>query len=332
MATESAAPRTRQRWSTADVESRHALAYWVDTICKSFLEIDIESPQRHHFHGRLDQLDLGPATLYLVEADTQTVRRTRTRITQSRYAGYFLLHLRAGQLGLQQYGRESRIDAGDCVLIDCGAPYQLECLPTTRSVALRLPEGWLQTWIPTPQTLAGLPLRAGSGWGAALSAALTALDTDEELALPASAVAEQIAALLALAAGPNMHARTAGDQLFNRVRRTIRDRCHESGLSPGMVADDVGVCKRYLHYLCANAGTTFRNELMRMRLDAAHRLLSDRRYDQLSIGEVTARCGFVEPSHFARRFRQAFGHGPSEFRAVSNEAIQPLRGTTGMSK
>ncbi len=66
----------RQCWSTADVDSRHALAYWVDTICKSFLEIDIESPAHDHFHGRLDQSDLGPATLYLVEADTQTVRRT----------------------------------------------------------------------------------------------------------------------------------------------------------------------------------------------------------------------------------------------------------------
>jgi len=321
----------RQRWSTADVESRHALAYWVDTICKSFLEIDIDSPQRHHFHGYLDQFELGPATLYRVEADTQTVRRTRARINHSRYVGYFLLHLRSGQLALQQYGRESRINAGDCVLIDCGAPYRLECLPTTRSVALRFPEQWLRNWIPTPESLAGLPLRAGSGWAAALSAALTALDTDEELALPASIVAEQIAALLALVAGPDLQARTASSHLFNRVRRTIRDRCHESGLSPGMVADDVGVCKRYLHYLCADAGTTFRKELMRMRLDAAQRLLSDKRYEVLSIGEVSARCGFMEPSHFARRFRQAFGHGPSEFRAVRGD-VQPLRGTMGISK
>ena len=46
----------RQCWSTADVESRHALAYWVDAICKSFLEIDIDSPERQHFHRRLDAL------------------------------------------------------------------------------------------------------------------------------------------------------------------------------------------------------------------------------------------------------------------------------------
>src|SRR5262249_24069603 len=75
----------RQRWSTAAAEARDALAYWVDTICKSFLEIDIDSPQRDHFHAQLEETELGPAMLYIVEADTQTVRRTPARIAHSRY-------------------------------------------------------------------------------------------------------------------------------------------------------------------------------------------------------------------------------------------------------
>src|SRR5687768_9974096 len=70
----------RQRWSTTDVESRHALAYWVDTVCKSFLEIDIDSPDRNRFQARLDQAEFGPATLYRIEAGTQTISRTPARI------------------------------------------------------------------------------------------------------------------------------------------------------------------------------------------------------------------------------------------------------------
>lgn len=306
----------RRRWSTSDVESRHALAYWVDTICSSFLEIDIDSPDRHDFHGQLTQSELGPATLYLVENATQTVRRTRARIARSRYAGYFLLQLRAGRLNFQQYGRESTIESGDCVLVDCSAPYRLDCLPVTRSVVLRFQQDWLLNWVPAPESLAGRPLRAGSGWSNALCAALQNLgtDSDEELALPAGTVAEQIAALLALAGGPDTHASTGSEKLFQRIQRTIRDRCHESGLNPGDIAAHHGISKRYLHYLCAQSSTTFRNELMRVRLEAAHRLLGDKRFDSLSVSEVAARCGFLEPSHFARRFRQAHGHGPTEFR------------------
>jgi len=308
----------RQCWTTADVDSRHALAYWVDTICKSFLEIDIESPARDRFRARLDQSALGPAALHLVEADTQTVRRTPARIAHSRYDGYFLLLLRAGQLRFYQYGRASCIEAGDCVLVDCSAPYRVECLHRTRSVALRFPRDWLRNWLPAPESVAGHPLRAGTGWSTALSAALANLDTgrNEKLALPEDVVAEQIAALLALAAGPDTRVAKGSEKLVDRIRRTIRERCHEAGLTPGAIADDHGISKRYLHYLFAHVDSTFGNELMRTRLDCAHRLLSDARYSALPVSEVAARCGFLEPSHFARCFRKAHGVSPTEFRSV----------------
>ena len=307
----------RQRWSTADVDPRQALAYWVDTICKSFLEIDIDSPSRDGFRARLDQSDFGPATLHLVEAEPQTIRRTPQRIAHTRYEGYFLLQLRAGELRFQQYGRDSRIEVGDSVLIDCNAPYRLECLHTTRSMALRFPRDWLRNWIAAPESLVGRPLRSGAGWSNALSAALANLDIerDEALALPEGVVAEQIAALLALAAGPDGHVSSGSEKLLNRIRRTIRDRCHETGLTPTAIADAHGISKRYLHHLFANTDTTFGNELMRMRLECAHRLLSDTRFAALTVSEVAARCGFLEPSHFARRFRKAHGAGPVEFRA-----------------
>jgi AraC-like DNA-binding protein len=308
----------RQRWSTADVESRHALAYWVDTICNSFLEIDIDSPRRHQFRARLEQTGLGPATLNLLEADAQTIRRTPARIAHSRYAGYFLLRLRAGRLRFQQYGRDAGIEAGDCVLVDCNAPYRLECLASTRTVALRFPRDWLRNWIPAPENLAGRPFRSETGWSATLSSALANLDTDreQELALPEGVVAEQIAALLALAAGPETHVTRSSEKLLKRICRTIRDRSHEAGLTPGAIAEAHGISKRYLHYLFAHTDSTFGDELMGMRLENAHRLLSDVRFSALTVSEVAARCGFLEPSHFARRFRKAYGAGPMEFRAT----------------
>jgi AraC-like DNA-binding protein len=128
-------------------------------------------------------------------------------------------------------------------------------------------------------------------------------------------VAEQVAALLALAAGPETHATSVTDKLLVRIRRTIRERCHEPDLNPSAVADAHRISKRYLHHLCARSSTTFCLELMRVRLELAHRIMSDARYDKLPISEVAAQCGFVEPSHFAKRFRKVFGVGPTQFRA-----------------
>jgi AraC-like DNA-binding protein len=307
-----------RRWSTVDVEPRHALAYWVDTICRTFLEIDIESPETGSFEAQLDSAEFGPGHLYLVQARTQRVRRTPARIARSTsgHAYALLMQLRQGNAVFRQHGRECDLAAGDCVVVDCGEPYSLDCLDATRSVVMRFPEAWLSAWIPSTAAVAARRFRATDRWGNALSAAVANLETlpDADLALPSGVVAEQIAALLALAAGPTVRATNPSDRLLKALQQELRERCHEPGLAPGPIAERHGISPRYLHLLFARAGTTFGNELMRHRLQCAHRLLSDRRYSSLPITEIAARCGFAEPSHFARRFRQTFAVGPSEFR------------------
>jgi AraC-like DNA-binding protein len=104
------------------------------------------------------------------------------------------------------------------------------------------------------------------------------------------------------------------DKLFRQLCNALRERCFEADLSPTQFAASQGISRRYLYLLFARAGTTFGEALMRLRLEAAHRLLSDRRCDELTVLEVASRCGFAEPSHFARRFRGAYGLGPLEFR------------------
>jgi AraC-like DNA-binding protein len=137
---------------------------------------------------------------------------------------------------------------------------------------------------------------------------------EADLKLPAGTVADQLAGLVALAAGPEAQAARPQERLYRQLHAALRERCLEADLSPAQFAASHGISRRYLHLLFARAGTTFGGELMRLRLEAARRLLSDRRCDALTVLEVASRCGFAEPSHFARRFRGAYGLGPLEFR------------------
>jgi len=122
---------------------------------------------------------------------------------------------------------------------DCHHPYALDCLPTTRTVALRFKQDWLDNWLPSAARLAAQPFRPHEGWNAALSHALANLENvpEEQLALPPGVVAEQIAALFALAAGPGAQVSTPSSKLLARLKQTIRDRCLEPDLSPGAVAE-----------------------------------------------------------------------------------------------
>jgi AraC-like DNA-binding protein len=53
--------------------------------------------------------------------------------------------------------------------------------------------------------------------------------------------------------------------------------------------------------------------------------LGDRRCADAPIGDIAARCGFAEASHFARRFRSAFGFAPSDYRRRLRREDVPIQ-------
>ena len=306
-------PVPARHWSTDEVPDR-PFSYWVDTVCDRFLELDIDSPVREHFRARLDQTDLGPASASWLSADAQRVRRTRTKIARS-HPSFLLMQLRAGRVQIRQAGCITPLRPGECVLLDGSQPYEAEFPEPTRSCVLQLSDQWLRTWVSCPERLVPRPF-GGTGWSAALCAAVASLDIHscDHLALPRGEVADHIAGLLKLALGPELQDTIDSQHLRQRLMRTVRDGLADPGLSPATVAAQHGISVRTLHYTFAATGTTFIAELMRARLLRAREMLGDPRTRDLAVVEVAARCGFTDPSHFARRFRRQFAVAPLEFR------------------
>jgi AraC family transcriptional regulator, positive regulator of tynA and feaB len=301
-------------WAAGGVE-RRALTYWADTVCDRFLELDTELPGRGQPRAS-DQLDFGPATLSFVGATSPQIRRTPARIAQARHPNptFFLVQFRVGHGTLRQRGRDLHIRTGECALIDGTQPYDLECPQTLSAAILRMPDAWLRRWVPNPENASPTVLSQGD-WSSALCAAMASLrpETCGDLALPRSAVAEQIASLLALAVGKAAAAESPRS-LLHALIGTLCDRLEEADLSPLTVAAQHGISKRTLHYAFAAAGTTFVEQLMQLRLERAREILSDARQAAPRIEDVATRCGFTDPSHFARRFRQKYSHAPLQYR------------------
>lgn len=314
------APMSRH-WSTSAVSQQQALAYWVDTVCDQFLELEIDTPVRSCFHACLDQVELGPATANFLEAETQLVRRTKAKIARMHSPMFMLMQLRVGSVRFKQQGREVRVGPGECVFIDGTEPYELECPHLTKAVALRLPGDWLRGWLAQPEQYAARLFTAG-GWSSALCAAVASLEVDscDQLALPRDAIADPIVTLLKMAIGPEREASPQQPLLFNRLLRTLQNRFHEPDLSPLHVAAEHGISARSVHYAFARTGTTFVERLMELRLKRGRDMLSDGHLFDLPVAEVAARCGFADPSHFARRFRKRFGQSPLEFRTAVTRA------------
>jgi AraC family transcriptional activator of tynA and feaB len=306
-----------QSWSTEHLQPGMALSYWRDVICENLLQMHIQSAQEGSFFGHIEKHAFGPIKANFISVSEQKVWRERTAACNAKDHLFHLIHVRKGVQLIEQYGRSLKVEAGDCLLIDCLAGFEFDFPMGVEALVLEIRRDWLRGWLPAPEDAAARLIDGRSGWGATLASALGNVTptTVGAWGLPPTVMAEQIVSLLALATAhddpsPTTHKRA----LLRRVKESIRERCHESDLDPARVAAALGLSRRYVHLLFASAGTTFTEELYACRLNRAQRLLSDKRFDGLGIAEIAWNCGFSEPSHFARRFRERFGSPPSAYR------------------
>lgn len=138
--------------------------------------------------------------------------------------------------------------------------------------------------------------------------------------------AETLDAMMKGAAVPHYH-RTVHSRVITRastdatavndpfVARAIAKACRNPGddLTIETLAREVGCSKRTLQMrVMKELGTTIGDEVARLRLTEALRLLMS---TNRSIAEIAHACGFCGASHLGLRLREVYGKTPSEIRA-----------------
>jgi AraC family transcriptional activator of tynA and feaB len=112
------------------------------------------------------------------------------------------------------------------------------------------------------------------------------------------------------------------DKLFARIRGLVKDGFADPDFGPREVAAVAGISLRYLQKLFTARSTTCSEFIYSLRLDHAARLLHRRA--SLGTGqplrEIAYTCGFRDYTHFARKFRNRFGHSPGDRAHASGRA------------
>jgi signal transduction histidine kinase/DNA-binding response OmpR family regulator len=130
----------------------------------------------------------------------------------------------------------------------------------------------------------------------------------------------RIAAQLALdaAASRNDIPESADGAFLNRVYDTIRQHAHEQEFSVERLAKELALSRMHLYRrLNAIVRKSPADLLMEYRLERAAELLAAQ---SGTVSEIAYGLGFKSVSHFTRRFRERFGHTPSEHRSKHRAA------------
>lgn len=309
---------SRHLISTAGVPERDRLAFWAEAVCGTLLEVKVETKAGPAFSGAIETHEVGPLSLYFFKFGDGFVARTHQGISRSKLSEFYLVQPRHRAARFNQFDRKFDLAPGACVLIDSRYPFTIDHLADQDMLAVAIPTDWLLTWLPAPEEALAMQWVPGKGWGGILAAALANLTPSSTANLPVapSVLCDQLGALVAMAAADNscppVRVRST---LLDRLQNTLKAAYDHVALCPAEVARHHGISLRYLHLQFAAGGTTFGADLLRIRLENAVRILGDPRYDRLPVAEIAVRCGFGNPSHFARRFRERYGRSPTERRS-----------------
>jgi AraC-like DNA-binding protein len=246
---------------------------------------------------------------------TYRYERTRRAIRRAGTDWYCALFQVAGRSAVTQNEHTVQLAAGDVGLLDGARP------------STRLSENgsqWLSIYLPRHPLISHLgyePQACLYGRGGTLAArvlhqlVLDGIGDDEFTAATAGphmrlALYDLLGALFA-PSDPGPVSRHA-DRLFARIRNVIKDRCADPDFGPAKIAAETGISLRYVQKLLTARGCTCSGLVYSIRLDHAAHLLERRASlgTGQRLGEIAYACGFRDYTHFARRFRDRFGHAP----------------------
>ena len=105
---------------------------------------------------------------------------------------------------------------------------------------------------------------------------------------------------------------TSRRQALARVSEYVRKHLADPDLSVNTVAAATSLSPDYLvHWLRKETGNTFAEAVLEQRMHKARSLLTG---GTQSVGDIARQCGFADEAYFSRRFRQAHGLPPGQYR------------------
>ncbi|WP_198347419.1 helix-turn-helix domain-containing protein [Nocardia terrae] len=310
---------------TDDMPAQDRLAAITEAVHAAAAPHHVIAEPGQPIRARFEAWDFGGAGIYrIVRSSGIRMVRTAPQIRRGPSPA-FVVALRERGVAYRNCGEvQDRIEPGQLFAVDMNAPFDIGWRRTGAHTALMVPLDALAMSAETVRrgvgNLPASPLYSVmSGFIASMVASADELGADAAGREIAAACTEMVRALLASAVGKGAADGGAipAELLLTQIREYIRANLADPELGAESIARAHSISLRQLYKLCASAGVSLEQSIIANRLERVRAELSSPAHSHLSIASVAGRWGFRDPSHFARRFRAAYGITPREWRQAS---------------
>ena len=293
-----------RRLSTADVAPSQALDYYAASMQAEPVPMSVQCSSRAHFHAAAESTRFGQAELLRMVGSAHRVVRGRSELARSERRLFNLLINRLAPWQLVQRGL-NHLRAADAIIIDSAYAHEFD-VGTYEFINVAMTEEFMALWLADPTVLTARRLDKAGRWTAPLASfvsQLTAEFTAGRCTLPEGVMANQLGALLMLAASdisPGDHGLLPSELgLHDRIIECLRERLSDVALTSTEIADSLSIEERTLHRVLAANGETFATQLLGLRLREADGVEATPSGNKLSADAMARSVGFLDARRLA---------------------------------
>jgi AraC-like DNA-binding protein len=313
-------------FSTADVHPRDRFSYWHEIACERIVKHNSVPACRPTFEAALAAGTLADVGLLQFENSPMNIARTARQVAQATDDDLFICRQISGILRLEQNGRSLALESGDFTLVDPLIPYAGRFCINSKLLVLKVPRRSLEARVGKTPGLVARALKP-SAPEAGLTSSFLAMLPDyagRTRADAAAIIADQVLDLMAVSLMALMGAQaprvsSAHALVAMKLRATIEARLTDPALDPATVAAAAGISVRYANVVLARQGTSIMRLVQSRRLSRCRIALEDPLQSHRTLSEIAYGWGFSDMTHFSRKFKEAYGILPSDFRTLAKQ-------------
>lgn len=311
------------RWASASLPERDRGGAWLDTLERVYGPCDISRSVPANYDASIDVRTVDTFKVIDLTCDPIEGRLVDAKQDQDRFRSFSVQLIESGEKVFSSNGQSVRAQPGDVLIHTGSTRIDFEVRERSHEITVSMPLSRLRTWLPSSWRLVRHKLSAGSAGAHLLTSNFKAVS---EAFLAGSlnnglVLSEAMIGLVVAVIGDEDASTTLRRSQLAQIKAHIDSNLDDPNLSPKMIAGMKRISVRYLHALFEPESMTVQQYIIRERLLRCRRDLQNPCMRGRTITEIAYACGFQSSTHFSRRFKDAFGVSPSEFRAQAGDHL-----------
>lgn len=317
-----------EKFETSHLRAKDRLSYWRDAVCRNLNGITCRCPDETPFNARLVANRTEDHIIARLSGSRHRAIRTEKARREHGDDFFVLFYQLEGPMGVSFNDTEFELQPNDLYIYDGRQNHQLIFESHFNHIAIRVPRYKLRDRWQSLEQRGSFHLKAGTDPMTRLLGANIRAMAGLANEMPPAQLERAIDNAFDLFNGhvsdmaENRSGTAAGHigGIYARALTFIDRHVADLDLSSELVADHLGISRRYLDRIFQQNGESVHETIQSLRLQNCASELASQEGRFQGIADIAYGWGFQNAAHFSKAFRKKYNQSPSDYR---NSLLRP---------